>query len=94
MEALLPLLLMSGMGNSSAAPTGTLGAVMAYQGQQELHKTLNRSVVGAADASRITHYQRGVEFLKNNGITDAVERKAYLDKCAERDAAYDRIMYS
>ena len=94
MEALLPAAIMSGMGNSSAAPTGTLGALMAYQGQQELHKTLNRAVVGAADAARVTHYQRGVEFLDAHNITDATERQNYLSKCAERDAAYDRIMYS
>ena len=93
-----PLMLMMLMGQQSggAQPTGTFGLAMAYQQQQLLHSTMNKTVVASADA-RTSHVARLRAERKPGGKYEHVNDADFNDMIAEAkldDAAYRRVMFS
>ena len=93
-----PLVLMMLMGQQSgiAQPTGTFGLAMAYQQQQLMSSTMNKSVVASAVNGRVSNVERVISQRQPGGkfekVSDTVF-KELLDQAKLDDAAFNRVMF-
>ena len=93
----LVLMMLMGQQSGSAQPTGTFGLAMAYQQQQLMSSTMNKSVVASAVNGRVSNVERVLAECQPGGkfANLATELKTELIAQAKLDdAAFNRVMYS
>ena len=93
----LVLMMLMGQQSGSAQPTGTFGLAMAYQQQQLMSSTMNKSVVASAVNGRVSNVERVVSQRQPGGKFEKVSDTVFNDLLAQAkldDAAFNRVMYS
>ena len=93
----LVLMMLMGQQSQSAQPTGTFGLAMAYQQQQLMSSTMNKSVVASAVNGRVSNVERILAECQTGGKfanLDAGLKKELIDQAKLDDAAFNRVMYS
>ena len=93
-----PLVLMMLMGQQSggAQPTGTFGLAMAYQQQQLMSSTMNKSVVASAVNGRVSNVERVISQRSTGGKFEHVSDEVFKELLAQAkldDAAFNRVMF-
>ena len=93
-----PLMLMMLMGqqSGSAQPTGTFGLAMAYQQQQLMSSTMNKSVVASAVNGRVSNVERIISQRQPGGKFANVPEAIFNELVAQAkldDAAFNRVMF-
>ena len=93
----LVLMMLMGQQSGSAQPTGTFGLAMAYQQQQLMSSTMNKSVVASAVNGRIPNVERVIAQREPGGkfanVSDAIFDRL-LAQAEIDDAFFNRVMGS
>ena len=93
-----PLMLMMLMGQqpTGAQPTSTFGLAMAYQQQQLMSSTMNKSVVASAVNGRVSNVERVISQRQAGGKFEGVSDEVFNELLAQAkldDAAFNRVMF-
>ena len=93
----LVLMMLMGQQSGSAQPTGTFGLAMAYQQQQLMSSTMNKSVVASAVNGRVSNVERVIAERGTGGKFEHASDEIFKELLAQAkldDAAFNRVMYS
>ena len=92
----LVLMMLMGQQSGSAQPTGTFGLAMAYQQQQLMSSTMNKSVVASAVNGRVSNVERVISQRQPGGKFEKVSDEVFKELLAQAkldDAAFNRVMF-
>ena len=92
----LVLMMLMGQQSGSAQPTGTFGLAMAYQQQQLMSSTMNKSVVASAVNGRVSNVERVVSERSPGGKFEHCSDAIFNELLAQAkldDAAFNRVMF-